>query len=82
MSTVAAARPGELADGVEMRGVEMRRAGVATQPGGDVAVELDLDLLRPVELTQVSSFATIAALLVVQAVWLIALALVAWAIFS
>jgi hypothetical protein len=63
-----------------MRGVEMRRAGVATQPGGDVAVELEL--LRPVELTQVSSFATIAALLVVQAVWLIVLALVAWAIFS
>jgi hypothetical protein len=80
MSTVAAARPTELADGVEMRGVEMRRAGVATQPGGDVAVELEL--LRPVELTQVSSFATIAALLVVQAVWLIVLALVAWAIFS
>lgn len=80
MSTVAATRPAELADGGEMRGVEMRRGGVATRQGGDVAVELEL--LRPVELTQVSSFATIAALLVVQAVWLIVLALVAWAIFG
>jgi hypothetical protein len=72
MSTVVAVRPAELADGVEMR-----RVGVATPQGGEVTAELDLELLRPAELTQLSSFATISALLVVQAVWLVVLAFVA-----
>jgi hypothetical protein len=49
---------------------------VATPQGGELTAELDLELLRPAELTQLSSFATISALLVVQAVWLVVLAFV------
>lgn len=71
MSTVVAARPAELADGVEMRHV-----GVAAPAGGEVGLELDPEALRHPELTQLSSFATISALLVVQAIWLVVLAFI------